>query len=87
VNRRGSYPGAPVPPVNELYKVLYCFVGRPWASCRMAKTKMKAYSTSVRDPIGMSQYERESLAAEAVLAAKRKRKRRLRKNLNPKLLL
>jgi hypothetical protein len=42
----------------------------------MVKAKMKAHSTDVRDyPAGMSLYERESLAAEAVLALKNKGKR------------
>jgi hypothetical protein len=51
----------------------------------MAKTKMKAHSTSLRDyPALMSLYDRESLAAEAILAAKRKPKRQPRKNLSPK---
>jgi hypothetical protein len=46
----------------------------------MLKAKMTAYSTSIRDyPDSMPLYERESLAAEAVLAAKRRQKRRLRK--------
>jgi hypothetical protein len=39
-------------------------------------TKIKAYSTNVRDyPINMSLWEKESLAAEAVLAAERKVKK------------
>jgi hypothetical protein len=39
-------------------------------------TKIKAYSTNVRDyPINMSLWEKESLAAEAVLAVERKVKK------------
>jgi hypothetical protein len=39
-------------------------------------TKIKAFSTNPRDyPIKMSMWEKESLAAEAVLAAERKAKK------------
>jgi len=39
-------------------------------------TKIKAFSTDVRDyPSNMSLWEKESLAAEAVLAAERKAKK------------
>lgn len=43
----------------------------------MAKNKVKAYSPNVLDyPSNMSSWERESLAAEAKLAAEKKSKRR-----------
>jgi len=42
----------------------------------MMKTKIQAFSTNVRDyPESMSSYERESLAADAVLAARRTAKK------------
>jgi hypothetical protein len=52
----------------------------------MKPTKIKAFSTNVRDyPSNMSLWERESLAAEAVLAAERKvRKAFLKKQFAPK---
>jgi hypothetical protein len=44
----------------------------------MAKNKIKAYSPNVLDyPTNMSMWERESLAAEAKLAAERKSKKKL----------
>jgi len=43
----------------------------------MIKTKIQAFSTNVRDyPEGMSSYERDSLAADAVPAARRKAKKK-----------
>jgi hypothetical protein len=40
------------------------------------RTKIKAFSTNVLDyPINMSLWEKESLAAEAALAAERKRRK------------
>jgi hypothetical protein len=50
------------------------------------RTKIKAFSTNVlNDPINMSLWEKESLAAEAVLAAERKvRKAFFNKQFAPK---
>jgi hypothetical protein len=46
----------------------------------MAQKKIKAFSTNVRDyPINMSMWEKESLAAEAILATERKAKKKLSK--------
>ena len=46
----------------------------------MAKKKIKPFSTRVDDyPMTMSLWEKESLAAEATLAAERKAKRTLAK--------
>ncbi|HWO40079.1 MAG TPA: hypothetical protein VNO32_65790 [Candidatus Acidoferrum sp.] len=43
----------------------------------MTKNKIKAYSSNVLDyPSNMSMWERESLAAEAKLAAERKSKKK-----------
>jgi hypothetical protein len=47
-----------------------------WYFTRVKPTKIKAFSTNPRDyPINMSLWEKESLAAEAVLAAERKAKK------------
>jgi hypothetical protein len=46
------------------------------ATDTMPKNKTRAFDTSVRDyPESMSLYERDSLAAEAVLAARRNAKK------------
>jgi hypothetical protein len=51
-----------------------------WYFTRVKPTKIKAFSTNPRDyPINMSLWEKESLAAEAVLAAERKAKKTLSK--------
>jgi len=46
--------------------------------------KIKAYSTSVKDdPSAMSMYKRESLAADAVIAAEKKKKKSKKNLLKP----
>jgi len=59
-------------------------VCRTWHCGGMAKNKIKAHSPNVLDyPSNMSMWERESLAAEAKLAAERKSKKKpSTKNLN-----
>jgi hypothetical protein len=50
-----------------------------WSQLRRDRVtrKLRAFSTDVKDyPEGMSLYEKESLAAEAVLAARRKAKKK-----------
>jgi hypothetical protein len=46
----------------------------------MPQKTIKAFSTNVKDyPINMSLWEKESLAAEAILAAEKKAKKKLYK--------
>jgi hypothetical protein len=55
----------------------YGRVCKTWQSGGMAKNKIEAYSPNVLDyPSNMSLWERESLAAEAKLAAERKSKKK-----------
>jgi hypothetical protein len=54
-----------------------------WHYGGMTKPKIKAFSTNVNDyPSGMSLWEKESLAAEAVLAAERKAKKKSSKKIS-----